>query len=316
MKRRCVSGLSSGEGLIENVRDARRQNGVVVDPGRKDKRLLVVEEEFAALLQVMTRAGNTLSGVIREAWAAEKLEQVAKNRPLIATRPHISIIGHTTRTDLDSYFHHTFRKNGIANRFLWFLVRDSKDLPTPPPLPDAKLEPLVTRLQKAAKFASTIGEIKRSKKADALWAKIYSPLKRVADDPNPSLGPILARARPQVMRIACLYALLDRSKAVKLKHLEAALAVWFHCEDSIRYIFGDRPGDPLAERLLQLFKIDTRKYLSVTEIHKLLHGHERGQVMHKALRSLERLGFIEPSSLKTAGRSQARWRLVSRPPRS
>lgn len=74
-------GLSSGEGLIWSVRDPIehrepvKERGTVTgyqtvetDSGVADKRLLVVEPEFAAVLKVARREGNTLSSVLRKAW--------------------------------------------------------------------------------------------------------------------------------------------------------------------------------------------------------------------------------------------------------
>src|SRR5262249_2466419 len=77
---RTVSGLSSGEGVIEVVRDevkifdADKGDFKVVDPGISDKRLLVTEAEFASALAVMERAGNRLSPVARDAWDGIKLQ--------------------------------------------------------------------------------------------------------------------------------------------------------------------------------------------------------------------------------------------------
>jgi hypothetical protein len=73
---RNKGGLSSGEGLINEVRDevkkwnAKEQVFDVVDPGVTDKRLIVVESEFAGALAVMERHGNTLSPLLRKAWDA------------------------------------------------------------------------------------------------------------------------------------------------------------------------------------------------------------------------------------------------------
>jgi hypothetical protein len=39
-----------------------------VDEGLEDKRLLIVEAELAGVLKVMSREGNTVSSVIRQAW--------------------------------------------------------------------------------------------------------------------------------------------------------------------------------------------------------------------------------------------------------
>jgi hypothetical protein len=60
-------GLSSGEDLINEVRDPLKkwipsdQTEAIVDPGVIDKRLLVIEPEFASLLATMERHGSTLS---------------------------------------------------------------------------------------------------------------------------------------------------------------------------------------------------------------------------------------------------------------
>ena len=66
---RTMHGFSSGEGLIERVRDARIEpdpktgEPKTVDAGVDDKRLLVIQDEFASTLAVMTRQGNTLAGI-------------------------------------------------------------------------------------------------------------------------------------------------------------------------------------------------------------------------------------------------------------
>src|SRR5262249_11956918 len=99
---RLKGGLSSGEGLINEVRDERREwnrnegREEIVDPGITDKRLMIVEAEFASALAVMERAGNTLSSHIRRAWDGDKLSTITRNSPLCATGAHISIVGHIT----------------------------------------------------------------------------------------------------------------------------------------------------------------------------------------------------------------------------
>ena len=60
---RClVGGLSSGEGLIAQVRDPADEHD---GQAPSDKRRLVVEPEFAQTLKVIAREGNTLSAIVR-----------------------------------------------------------------------------------------------------------------------------------------------------------------------------------------------------------------------------------------------------------
>ncbi len=97
---RVKSGLSTGEGLIYHVRDpyeARqpiKEQGrtvgyerVVVDEGEPDKRLLIIEPEFAVMLKNMMRENNTLSGVIRLAWDSGDLSTLTRNSPLRGAPP-------------------------------------------------------------------------------------------------------------------------------------------------------------------------------------------------------------------------------------
>ena len=74
-KDRVTGGISSGEGIIWQVRDPimkmekDRKTGkmveTAVDEGVSDKRLYLVEAEFASVLRVCTRDGNTVSAIIR-----------------------------------------------------------------------------------------------------------------------------------------------------------------------------------------------------------------------------------------------------------
>jgi hypothetical protein len=107
------AGLSSGEGLIYIVRDARSETqpikergrvveyqNVIVDGGVDDKRAFLLESEFAGVLRRMESDGNSLSAVIRQAWDSGDLETVTKNSPTRATGAHVSILGHITREEL------------------------------------------------------------------------------------------------------------------------------------------------------------------------------------------------------------------------
>jgi hypothetical protein len=108
---RVKTGLSSGEGLISEVRDPVR-NGAKVDPGVEDKRLVVLEAEFAGALTMMRRPGSVLSRVIRDAWDCRDLAVLTKNNPSHATGPHISIIGHITVEELLAKMDRTSMTNG------------------------------------------------------------------------------------------------------------------------------------------------------------------------------------------------------------
>lgn len=258
--KRDMGGLASGEGLIWAVRDeiheksAIKVNGritgyqdVIVDAGEDDKRLMVVEPEFARVLQASERESNTLSAIIRQAWDTGNLRILTKNKAACATEAQISIIGHITSDELRRLLSSTAAGNGFANRFLWVCTRRSKLLPEGGALSEVDFGPVLRSIQTAADFARTTGKMNRDNEAKALWAITYAEL---SDGKLGLLGAVTSRAESQVMRMACVYALLDCSATVRSEHLRAALAVWRYCMDSAAFIFGDALGDPTADAIM------------------------------------------------------------------
>jgi hypothetical protein len=246
--------LSSGEGLIHEVRDpvhkwdAKKQQFVTADPGATDKRLMVVEPEFAGALAAAERHGNTLSPLIRRAWDGDKLATMTRNSPLTATGAHVSIIGHITEDELRARITRTEMANGFANRFLFALVRRSKLLPFGGELTDSEILNLGEKLKPVVEQARTIGRVTMTNAARIKWNAVYGHLSA----PAPGLlGAVTARSEAQAVRLALVYALLDGRDEIDEPHLKAALAVWEYCEASAAHIFGDALGDPVADDILR-----------------------------------------------------------------
>lgn len=131
-----VSGgpLSSGEGLVYAIRDASSEGeDDGSDAGVADKRLLVVEQELGAAFRAFQRTGNTLSMTLRRAFDGETLEPLTKNNRIVATEPHINIVGHITRHELSNLLTGTEIWNGFGNRFQWLMARRQKTVPFPEP---------------------------------------------------------------------------------------------------------------------------------------------------------------------------------------
>jgi hypothetical protein len=307
-------GLSTGEGLIWQIRDEITQKqpikeksrvmgyeDVIIDPGVADKRLLVVESEFATALKVATRQGNTLSPLIRKAWDSDILGSLTKNSPAKATGAHISIIGHITRHELEATLTECDQANGFANRFLWVCARRSKMLPDGARIPTAVLNALATRLHDVIDHAAGVGEVVRDDQAADLWRRVYPDLS--AGRPG-LLGAVLARAEAQVMRLACVYALLDRSAVVRPDHLMAALAVWDYCVASAAYIFGGATGDPVADRVMMALGGGP---MTQTDIYNALGRHTPAKAIRDALQRLSAAGKVTCQRWGTAGRPKTVW---------
>jgi hypothetical protein len=305
---RVVNGLSSGEGLIYAVRDrvvGEDKDGepVVRDPGELDKRLFVMEGEFAGVLSQASREGNVLSAVIRSAWDTGKLNTLTKNNPTKATDAHISIVGHITRTELVRLLTESDAHNGFANRFLWLCVRRSKRLPFGGEWHTEDVAPLVRELREAIAFGQSAGEIHWGDSARGPWTAVYDDL----SEGHPGLlGATTSRAEAQTVRLACIYALLDGSRYIEASHLEAALAVWRYCEDSARLIFGEATGDGVADRIEEAL-LDEPSGMSRNEIRDMFGRNKSSERIGEALEMLRRLGRVEKLTEETGGRPREKW---------
>jgi len=275
-----------------------------VEEGELDKRLMVVEGELAGPLKMMGREGNILSAVLRQGWDGERLRTLTKNSPMKATGAHISIIGHITKEELLRHLSETEQANGFANRFLWLLVKRSKELPFGGKWDEVDKAPLVERLRSALKFGKGVGEIKWGESAGGVWREVYGPL----SEGEPGLfGAVVGRAEAQVVRLAALYAVMDESPLIEYEHLAAALALWEYAEESARYIFGDATGDPVADAIIEALRAAGERGMSRTEIRDLFKRHRSADRINGALALLLRAGRVRCAAEDTGGRPTERW---------
>jgi hypothetical protein len=316
-KTRIESGSSSGEGWIWAVRDeirkyksVRQKDGAMVteevleDPGIEDKRLLLVEEEFAMLLKVMSREGNTLSSVVRLAWDGNDLKTLTKNSPARATEPHVSFVGHITKDELQKYITETEAANGFGNRFLWACVKRSKMLPDGGNLQGVDFSGVLSDLTKAIEFSQSVGQVDRDLESNAIWHAVYPELSK---ERAGLMGAMLGRSAPIVLRLALLYAILDCSSVIKAPHLKAALAVMDYCDESCRYIFGESLGDSIADEILQALKSATAG-MTKTEIQALFNRNVLATKINSALMLLQSSGKARcEKESQGQGRPIERW---------
>lgn len=317
----CKGTLSSGEGLAYAVRDPQykyepvREKGkltgetvsVCVDSGVEDKRLCLVQSEFGAVLRVMARDGNSLSGVIRDAWDGLTLAPMTKANRVRATEPHIGIIGHVTKDELLRNLTGTEASNGFGNRFVWLFVQRSKELPFSSMPDDSEMSALALKVGRAIQNARTISAISMTEPFREKWKEVYHTLS--ADRPGLA-GSLLGRAEAHVMRLSALYAVLEGYNEMDLPHLNAALALWDYAEASTRLIFGDNTGDPEADTILRALR--ERGELTDTDISSLFKGHAPALRLQEAKVLLESGGFICRKRMTTEGRSRTIWRPIAK----
>ena len=328
---RIASGLSSGEGLIANVRDPiteriRKRDGEeveddaepddegfverVVDPGVEDKRLLIVEQEFAQPLRLMRREGNPLSQYLRTLWDTGRAAAMTRHSPLKATNAHVSVIGHIVVEELHKEMHSVDWYNGFANRFLFACVRRARKLPEPEIVDPLDIQALAQEVALAIDGAQKEANLLIfDPEAQQLWNRVY--VGELSVDRMGIVGAITARAEPYVARLAMIYALLDGSNLIRSYHLRAALAIWRYCDASVRFLFADAgTGDPDAERLRAMLG-DYPQGMTRDEIRNALNRNWPSKRIEDALGILKAAGLAVSEIEQSSGiRPIERWRLT------
>jgi Protein of unknown function (DUF3987) len=279
---KVMSGIGSGEGVILQLKDAD-------DPTLElfsDKRLFIKEGEFAQTLQVMSRSGNTVSPMIRNAWDDGSLQNMTKNNPMRATNCHIGILGHITRAELTRLLHGVELGNGFANRFLWCHSSRSKLLPDGGFLPPDALDGEIAVIKKVVDKIKSNGafQMVRADKAKARWYEIYEPL---TTSTLGRWGEVTRRGAAQVVRISMIFALLDGNREVSLAHLKAAEAVWKYCNESAKWAFEEHQYSYNAMKILTALEHKPLPYSEIT--NEVFKRNLRKSEIHAALDEIKLL---------------------------
>jgi hypothetical protein len=295
---RTLTGLSSGEGLIWAVRDPTPN-----DPGVTDRRLLVVEPEFASVLKTASRDISTLSPTLRSAWDGRPLAILTRNAPARATAAHVAVIGHITSVELQHHVSAVDVANGLLNRFLLIACRRTRLLPDgghPDPLADTGLDRALAIALAAAHHA---GQLRFTEPARALWHDAYRQLAQ----PQPGIaGQLGARAEAHTIRLALTYALLDRAPAIGPDHLQAALALQDYAARSAAWALEPDTGDPIAEQI-HVALLRSPDGLTRTQLRDLLNRNIPARRLDQALANLAVADKANRQRILTAGRPAELW---------
>lgn len=292
---RVLGGWGSGEALVDALRDGDDEH-----PGATDKRLLVIEPEYARLLRVASREGATLSMLLRNGWDGQPLESRTRGAGVVvATGHHLVVSGHITPDELKATMTSTDVLNGWANRFLWVSVRRSNRLPDGGNVPAELAERTGRILSAAISTSRSYDRVDRTDAARRRWREVYDEL--ADDEPPGMLGAVVGRSEPQCARLSVLYALLDGSPVIDEHHVEAGYALWRYSRASAARIWGDAVGNPLADRLLAALSSNGGR-LTTDECHQVLGRHVRATELADLRQVLVRSGLATEVTEQTAGR--------------
>jgi hypothetical protein len=238
-------GLSTREGLALMIHDGWTQGKKEVE-AIHDKRLWVIESEFANVLMQSKRDGNTLSSALRDCWDGVSIKPATKGQPRIwASHPHLCLSAAITGTELHGVMASRELTNGFANRFMMIWAERTTMLPFPRATPKHEVDALAKRAIEVIRFAGgdrfaerDVRMIGITPDAERRYASLY--LSELNDQ---SAGEIvtalLERRAPVLRRLAMLFALCDLKTEVDVQHIDAALAWTRYWTDSVKFIFSD-----------------------------------------------------------------------------
>lgn len=241
------SGLTSGEGLAAMFTDdpddpsaddsdsapAKRAGGRL-PPG--DRRLLVFEAEWAAVMARMKREGNSLSATLRGAWEGGDLSTLAVSAR-IAPSSHVGIIAHITPEEFRAKVSASDLAGGTYNRFLPVMVARSRFLPGGQGAPLAIVNGLGAELAERLEHGGDLGALSFTRAGNELWRRLYVEFGTDSGDSGP-VEQFVSRAAPYCLRIAGIHAALDGTDAIDGDHLTAAAALVRYSIDSARAAFS------------------------------------------------------------------------------
>ena len=248
--KRHEGGLSTGEGLGYPLRDPAEDDE---GGGTHDKRLYVVEAEFAGAMAAASREKNTLSATIRTSWDGKTIAPLVKNAAWAASDPHIVISGHITSAELIARMSDVDALSGFLNRFVILHIVRPKLVPLPRRTPDSDIERVAAQVAEAVRFAAgddvTVGnmlEVNLSPEAVKYWCGQYPKLTAEQDG---IAGALLVRSEIYCRMLAMVFCLLDKSSVIEPQHIKAALAWINYWKDSVTYIFQTLSARAEADRL-------------------------------------------------------------------
>ena len=312
-----VRGLGSGEAMVKAVaeaqdpgpsKDAPDLPGVGSDPAdpnavtpapspfaaatATNRPVLVEEEEFGRMLTAAGRDGCTLVPVLQQAWDGKPLTARTRGETLEAADPHVGVLGHVTRAELDRRLGASDTANGFANRFLWTFARRSAfhaDAPEPADVSD--LRAVLAQNLESVRAAGDV-RVGLTDAARGLWRDVYRP---VLEDPTPprtgTWADVTTRAAPHVRRLAVTFATTRGRLEVDAADLRAALEVWRYCSESARWAFGCALVTDTQARILEA--VEAGGAVDRTAARKACgNGKTRASAIVRDLDALVRDGFL------------------------
>ena len=290
-------GLSSREGLVSLFHDGYKIGKVEIPP-IEDKRLWVVESEFANVLHQGRREGNTLSAALRDCWDGVCLKPATKSNRLYASHPHLCMSGAISPSELLALMRARELTNGFANRFLMIWAEREKIVPFPQATPQGSVDALAAKILSVLDFVQAERVSERDHMQVGLTAQaqdVYAQLYRgelIDDSGGERVTALLERRAPMLLRLAMLFALCDLQTQVDVQHIQAAMCWIRHGVESAKFVFVNATDaadsirtNAVVKKIVEFLrvKVQATRWQITTECFQ---GHIAKSVIDRAIEQL------------------------------
>lgn len=321
---RIEYGLQSPEAMIERVAD-----------GSDDCRLLIVESEYHRLVSRMSRSGN-FGPIMRNAYDGRTLQisrsrggRSNNNRSVRSSTPHISMCALITPEELIRIYPTLKAAGGLETRVLYVISAQQADTD-----PFARVRGEDPKLVERLRLAIESSRERVLERTDPIsqelcllrgvqpsfaipaptlryrWQDILDRLPQV----KPDFRHLASRASTHVIRLAHAYGIADVSPTLNVEHIDAALALWTFCAESMEGIFGVPTGwlEPQVDpkRVGRAFEFVVRQgdWVNRKQLINLFSRNISKSTLDAIVDSLLNDGYIERRVMPTNGRPRTEYK--------
>ena len=321
-----LKGISTGEAIVYEIHDDifkftlvdkknQKYERTLAEPNIPDKRLLIVLSEFQQCLANMRKNDSILPSILRTAWDKGDLATPAKTSRATATGAHVSLISAMSREELLEQTSVNDAESGTLNRLLFCCSRRSKLLPQGGQFQRLyKSEQWKGIQERLARNIDTFEEqihMTRDFDAEEIWGLNEQPhrgLYNFLNQPRIGLwGAVTARAPQMVLRLALIEAAINGKRVIQVEHLSAAEEIWRYCDESTKYIFGDRMNDQVAIDIMQALRAVAPCGMTRTQIYRIWKGHLKREEIDRSLLWISHTGIARVERIETGGRPMETW---------
>jgi hypothetical protein len=286
---REIRGLGSGEALVADLAS--------VD--ESSKHTVIIEEEFARLLESAGRSGSTLSQMIRQLYDGKDLGRRTAEARQVATDYHTALIGHITPDELRLLLSASDQTNGLANRFLMVASHTSRIV-----VWDDQGDPnhLCRKAVEAAGIAS-IARLGRNRGPMSIDDGAYHALVYLSHGEHlRTESDLLMRLWSHLLRVTLIYAVMDGGTVVRIEHVKAALAFVLYAMESTLTIFSQQEMSSTTSKILNLIEKSGVNGLTRTQLTAQLSNHVKSDQRDAAISELAASGLIAITTRSSGGR--------------